>query len=92
MDVHTRGPPRPPAVLPARGDAIALWDDGLVMATVRGDGGLVMATVRGDGGAVRRHRALPVAAPWLAAQRGSGVLRTLGARMLAVVAPQRIAA
>ncbi|WP_369245654.1 hypothetical protein [Streptomyces sp. R41] len=78
---YTREDRRPLAVVPARGDAIALWDDGLVTATVRG-----------DGSAVRWHRALPGAAPWLAAHRGNGVLRTLGARMLAVVTPQRIAA
>ncbi|MFF4351851.1 PQQ-binding-like beta-propeller repeat protein [Streptomyces sp. NPDC001530] len=78
---YTREGRRPLMVLPARGDAIALWDDGLVTATVRG-----------DGSAVRWHRALPGAAPWLAAHGGTGVLRTLGARMLAVVTPQRIAA
>jgi len=72
---------RPLAVLPAREDAIALWDDGMVTATVRG-----------DGSAVRWHRALPGAARWLAAHGGAGVLRTLGPRMLAVVTPQRIAA
>ncbi|MFD9328361.1 hypothetical protein [Streptomyces sp. NPDC060065] len=71
---------RPLAVVPARGDAIALWDDGLVTDTARGDG------------AVRWHRGLPGASPWLAAHGGNGVLRPLGARMLAVVTPQRIAA
>ena len=78
---YTREGRRPLGVLPARGDAIALWDDGLVTATVRG-----------DGSAVRWHRALPGAAPWLAAHGGAGVLRALGPRMLAVVTPQRIAA
>ncbi|GGN67835.1 hypothetical protein GCM10011579_040680 [Streptomyces albiflavescens] len=78
---YTREGRRPMAVVPARGDAIALWDDGLVTATVRG-----------DGSAVRWHRALPGAAPWLAAHRGGGVLRILGPRMLAVVTPQRVAA
>ncbi|MEU8982281.1 hypothetical protein [Streptomyces sp. NPDC048309] len=72
---------RPLGVLPARGDAIALWDDGLVTATVRD-----------DGSTVRWHRALPGAARWLAAHGGAGVLRGLGPRMLAVVTPQRIAA
>lgn len=72
---------RPLAVVPARGDAIALWDDGLVTDIARG-----------DGGAVRWHRALPGASPWLADHGGNGVLRPLGARMLAVVTPQRIAA
>ncbi|MFD4527226.1 hypothetical protein ACFWP7_25460 [Streptomyces sp. NPDC058470] len=71
---------RPLAVVPARGDAIALWDDGLVTDTAPG------------GNAVRWHRALPGAAPWLGTQGGSGVLRPLGARMLAVVTPQRITA
>ncbi|MFC7263561.1 outer membrane protein assembly factor BamB family protein [Streptomyces lutosisoli] len=78
---YTREGRRPLGVLPARGDAIALWDDGLVTATVRG-----------DGSAVRWHRALPGDAPWLAAHGGAGVLRALGPRMLAVVTPQRIAA
>ncbi|WP_406328944.1 hypothetical protein [Streptomyces sp. NBC_00203] len=78
---YTREGRRPLGVLPARGDAIALWDDGLVTATVRG-----------DGSAVRWHRALPGAAPWLAAHGGAGVLRALGPRMLAVVTPRRIAA
>ncbi|WP_330303621.1 MULTISPECIES: hypothetical protein [unclassified Streptomyces] len=78
---YTREGRRPLGVLPARGDAIALWDDGLVTATVRG-----------DGSAVRWHRALPGAAPWLAAHGGAGVLRALGPRMLAVVTPQRVAA
>ncbi|MFC9847601.1 hypothetical protein ACFWFF_29615 [Streptomyces sp. NPDC060223] len=77
---------RPLAVVPARGDAIALWDDGLVTATAT-----TAATAPG-GKAVRWHRALPGAAPWLAAQGGSGVLRPLGARMLAVLTPHRIAA
>ncbi|MCX5556651.1 hypothetical protein [Streptomyces sp. NBC_00038] len=72
---------RPLAVVPARGEAIAIWDDGLVTDTARG-----------DGGAVRWHRALPGTSPWLADHGGNGVLRPLGARMLAVVTPQRIAA
>ncbi|WP_405926100.1 PQQ-binding-like beta-propeller repeat protein [Streptomyces sp. NBC_00035] len=72
---------RPLAVVPARGEAIALWDDGLVTDTARD-----------DGRAVRWHRALPGASPWLADHGGNGVLRPLGARMLAVVTPQRIAA
>jgi hypothetical protein len=76
---------RPLAVVPARGDAIALWDDGLVTATATD-------TALRDGGVVRWHRALPGAAPWLAAHGGSGVLRPLGSRMLAVVTPQRMAA
>ncbi|MFE6485580.1 hypothetical protein ACFVGN_21945 [Streptomyces sp. NPDC057757] len=77
---YTREGHRPLAVVPARGDTIALWDDGLVTDTARG------------GGAVRWHRGLPGAAPWLAVSRGSGVLRPLGARMLAVVTPRRVAA
>ncbi|WP_406351190.1 hypothetical protein [Streptomyces sp. NBC_00658] len=72
---------RPLAVVPARGEAIALWDDGLVTDTARD-----------DGGTVRWHRALPGVSPWLADHGGNGVLRPLGARMLAVVTPQRIAA
>lgn len=69
------------AVLPARGHAIALWDDGLVTDTARG-----------DGSAVRWHRALPGAAGWLADHGARGVLRPLGARMLAVITPRRVAA
>ncbi|MFF1446601.1 hypothetical protein ACFVYF_00310 [Streptomyces sp. NPDC058274] len=73
---------RPLAVLPARVHALALWDDGLVTDTAA------------DGRTVRWHRALPGAAPWLAAHGGGGVLRLLGRgeRMLAVVTPGRIAA
>ncbi|MFF4258148.1 hypothetical protein ACFY1L_43890 [Streptomyces sp. NPDC001663] len=67
---------RPLAVLPARGEAIALWDDGVVTDT--------------DGVSVRWHRALPAAADWLPAQGGTGVLRPLGRGMLAVVTPPRI--
>ncbi|WP_332113007.1 hypothetical protein, partial [Streptomyces sp. ActVer] len=70
---------RPLAVLPARGDAITLWDDGLVTATSHG--------------AVRWHRAaLPGAADWLAAHGGAGVLRNLDRGMLAVVTPRRVTA
>ncbi|MER5797999.1 hypothetical protein [Streptomyces mirabilis] len=72
---------RPVAVLPARGHAIALWDDGLVTDTARG-----------DGSAVRWHRALPGAAGWLADHGARGVLRPLGTRMLAVITPRRVAA
>ncbi|WP_432174808.1 hypothetical protein [Streptomyces sp. Tue6028] len=78
---YAREGQRPLVVLPARGDAIALWDDGLVTATVRD-----------DGRAVRWHRALPDAAPWLAGRGGAGVLRVLGPRVLAVVTPRRVAA
>lgn len=69
---------RPLAVLPARGDAITLWDDGLVTATSHG--------------AVRWHRALPGAADWLADHGGAGVLRNLDRGMLAVVTPRRVTA
>ncbi|MDQ1030348.1 hypothetical protein QF035_007930 [Streptomyces umbrinus] len=70
---------RPLAVLPARGDAITLWDDGLVTAPSHG--------------AVRRHRAaLPGASDRLAAHRGAGVLRNLDRGMLAVVTPRRVTA
>ncbi|MEU2425771.1 hypothetical protein ABZ619_33005 [Streptomyces sp. NPDC007851] len=69
---------RPLSVLPTRGQAITLWDDGLVTDT--------------DGRSVRWHRALPAAADWLPAQGGTGVLRPLGRGMLAVVTPARIAA
>lgn len=72
---------RPLAVVPARGHAIALWDDGLVTDTARG-----------DGSAVRWHRALPGAARWLADHRAAGVLRPLGAQVLAVITPRRVAA
>ncbi|MGW0884846.1 hypothetical protein [Streptomyces sp. NPDC002671] len=69
---------RPLYVLPARGDTIALWDDGLVTAT--------------DGRSVRWHRALPDADEWLPAQGGTGVLRPLGRGILAVVTPHRVTA
>ncbi|MFF9893974.1 hypothetical protein [Streptomyces longispororuber] len=80
---YTRPSRRPLALLPARGHALVLWDDGLVTDTARG--------------AVRWHRAIPASAPWLAspaARGGTGVLRLLdpAARMLAVVTPQRVAA
>ncbi|MET7682957.1 hypothetical protein [Streptomyces sp. NPDC005423] len=69
---------RPLAVLPARGEAITLWDDGLVTDT--------------DGRSVRWHRALPATEGWLPAQGGSGVLRPLERGILAVVTPSRVAA
>ncbi|MFG2480149.1 PQQ-binding-like beta-propeller repeat protein [Streptomyces fagopyri] len=72
---------RPLAVLPARGHAIALWDDGLVTDTTRH-----------DGGAVRWHRALPGTARWLADHGTTGVLRLLGDGMLAVITPERVVA
>jgi hypothetical protein len=75
---HAREGRRPLAVLPARGHAIVLWDDGLITGTTRN--------------AVRWHRALPGAADWLAARSGVGVLRPLSHGMLAVVTPQRIVA
>ncbi|MCX4879874.1 MULTISPECIES: hypothetical protein [unclassified Streptomyces] len=75
---YTRDGRHPLAVLRARGDAITLWDDGLVTAA--------------DGSAVRWHRALPASADWLPAQGGTGVLRPLGRGLLAVVTPPRIAA
>ncbi|MCD9879005.1 hypothetical protein [Streptomyces guryensis] len=67
----------PLAVLPARGNAVTLWDDGLVTAH--------------EGTSVRWHRALPAADAWLPAQGGTGVLRPLGRGILAVVTPPRIA-
>ncbi|MFJ4328871.1 hypothetical protein ACIP3A_37980 [Streptomyces tricolor] len=69
---------RPLAVLPTRGEVIALWDDGLLTDT--------------DGRSVRWHRALPDAAEWLPAQGGTGVLRPLGRGILAVVSPRRVTA
>ncbi|MEV5347994.1 hypothetical protein [Streptomyces achromogenes] len=69
---------RPVVVLPARAEAITLWDDGLLTAT--------------DGRTVRWHRALPDAAEWLPAHGGAGVLRPLGHGILAVVPPRRVAA
>jgi hypothetical protein len=75
---HTRAGRHPLAVLPARGDTVVLWDDGLVTAT--------------DGRTVRWHRALPAAADWLPAHGGTGVLRPLGRAMLAVVTPYRVTA
>jgi hypothetical protein len=69
---------RPVAVVPARGQVIALWDDGLLTGT--------------DGRSVRWHRALPDAAEWLPAQGGTGVLRPLGRGILAVVTPRRVTA
>ncbi|MER5951094.1 hypothetical protein ABT127_34165 [Streptomyces sp. NPDC001904] len=83
---HTREGRRALAVLPAAGHAFALWSDGLVTDTERR-----------TAAAVRWHRAVPDAAPWLRtpeAHGGAGVLQPLdpAARMLAVVTPQRIAA
>ncbi|GGJ38040.1 PQQ-like beta-propeller repeat protein [Streptomyces brasiliensis] len=75
---YARDGRRPLSFLPARGSAIALWDDGLVTGT--------------DGRTVRWHRALPDATDWLRARGGAGVLRPLGRGMLAVVTPRRIAA
>ncbi|MGW0628017.1 hypothetical protein [Streptomyces sp. NPDC002758] len=75
---YARDGHRPLSALPARGDAIALWDDGLVTGT--------------DGRTVRWHRALPDAADWLGARGGTGVLRPLPRGILAVVTPRRIAA
>ncbi len=75
---YARAGHRPVAVVPTRGEAIALWDDGLLTDT--------------DGRTVRWHRALPDAAEWLPAQGGTGVLRPLGRGILAVVAPRRVTA
>ncbi|MEU5713249.1 MULTISPECIES: PQQ-binding-like beta-propeller repeat protein [Streptomyces] len=69
---------RPVDVVHARGEVIALWDDGLLTDT--------------DGRSVRWHRALPDAAEWLPAQGGTGVLRPLGRGILAVVTPRRVTA
>jgi hypothetical protein len=83
---YSRVGSRPLALLPAPGHAIALWSDGLVTDTARA-----------DGSAVRWHRAIPDAAPWLrtpAARGATGVLQPLDprGRMLAVVTPRRISA
>ncbi|MFE4372137.1 hypothetical protein ACFRMN_28705 [Streptomyces sp. NPDC056835] len=82
--VHERTGSRPLALAAGPGHAFALWSDGLVTDTERV-----------TGSAVRWHRALPGLADWLAAGSGraAGVLQPLtpGARMLAVVTPQRIA-
>ncbi|MFH9675193.1 hypothetical protein ACH4L5_23390 [Streptomyces sp. NPDC017405] len=75
---YARAGHRPVAVLPARGEAITLWDDGLLTDT--------------DGRSVRWHRALPDAAEWLPAHGGTGVLRPLGHGILAVVTPHRVTA
>ncbi|MEU6671127.1 hypothetical protein [Streptomyces sp. NPDC046727] len=75
---YARAGHRPVAVVPARGDVIALWDDGLLTDT--------------DGRSVRWHRALPDATEWLPAQGGTGVLRLLGRGILAVVTPHRVTA
>ncbi|WP_328428639.1 hypothetical protein [Streptomyces sp. NBC_00443] len=69
---------RPLTSLHTRGEAITLWDDGMVTAT--------------DGRSVRWHRALPAADEWLPAHGGAGVLHALGRGMLAVVTPHRVAA
>ncbi|WP_229854474.1 PQQ-binding-like beta-propeller repeat protein [Streptomyces filipinensis] len=69
---------RPVAVLTTGGQAVALWDDGLLTGT--------------DGRSVRWHRALPDAAEWLPGQGGTGVLRPLGRGILAVVTPHRVSA
>ncbi|MGW2508849.1 hypothetical protein ACWC0A_05335 [Streptomyces scopuliridis] len=83
--VHERTGSRPLALAVGPGHAFALWSDGLVTDTERV-----------TGSAVRWHRALPGLADWLAAESGraAGVLQPLapGARMIAVVTPQRIAA
>ncbi|MFJ9026961.1 hypothetical protein ACIRQP_00250 [Streptomyces sp. NPDC102274] len=83
--VHERTGSRPLALAAGPGHAFALWSDGLVTDTERV-----------AGSAVRWHRALPGLADWLAADSGraAGVLQPLapGARMLAVVTPQRIVA
>ncbi|MEV3856568.1 hypothetical protein AB0J38_19855 [Streptomyces sp. NPDC050095] len=83
---HTRTGQRPLAVLAAPGHAFALWSDGMVTDTARA-----------DGRAVRWHRAVPDAGPWLrtaGSRGGAGVLQPLdpAGRMLAVVTPRRIAA
>ncbi|MFJ4683592.1 PQQ-binding-like beta-propeller repeat protein [Streptomyces sp. NPDC088789] len=75
---HAREGRRPLEVLPARGEAITLWDDGMITAA--------------DGRTVRWHRALPAATGWLPAYGGTGVLRPLPRGMLAVITPDRIAA
>ncbi|MFJ4520583.1 hypothetical protein ACIP4Y_06450 [Streptomyces sp. NPDC088810] len=75
---YARAGHRPVSVLPARGEVIALWDDGLLTDT--------------DGRSVRWHRALPDAAEWLPDQGGTGVLRPLGRGILAVVTPRRVTA
>ncbi|MET8826179.1 hypothetical protein ABZX40_13990 [Streptomyces sp. NPDC004610] len=77
---HARVGSRPLEVLPARGEAITLWDDGLVTATAT------------DGRSVRWHRALPAAGDWLPEYGGTGVLRELPHGMLGVITPDRIAA
>ncbi|WP_405832344.1 hypothetical protein [Streptomyces sp. NBC_01176] len=78
-------------MLPARGDAIALWDDGLVTGTTRRDGSVVRRH-RALPGTARRHRALPGTARRLADHEATGVLRLLGEGMLAVITPERVAA
>ncbi|MEU3825268.1 hypothetical protein AB0F36_08070 [Streptomyces sp. NPDC029080] len=75
---YARAGHRPLDVVPARGAAITLWDDGLLTDT--------------DGRSVRWHRALPDAAEWLPAQGGTGVLRPLGRGILGVVTPHRVTA
>ncbi|MEU1501332.1 PQQ-binding-like beta-propeller repeat protein [Streptomyces sp. NPDC005732] len=72
---------RPLALLPARGHAIALWDDGLVTDITRH-----------DGSAVHWHRALPGTARWLTEHGAGGVLRLLDGGVLAVITPERVAA
>jgi hypothetical protein len=81
---YTRHGRHPLAVLPARGYAVTLWDDGLVTGT----------TTAAPRTAVRWHRAVPGADDWLPAHGGEGVLRLLDedARMLAVVTPLRVTA
>ncbi|WP_369270185.1 hypothetical protein AB5J55_09305 [Streptomyces sp. R11] len=69
---------RPLTSLHTRGEAITLWDDGMVTAT--------------DGRSVRWHRALPAADEWLPDHGSTGVLHALGRGMLAVVTPHRVAA
>ncbi|MBL1086372.1 PQQ-binding-like beta-propeller repeat protein [Streptomyces actinomycinicus] len=75
---YARAGHRPVAVLPVRGEVIALWDDGLLTGT--------------DGRRVHWHRALPDAAEWLPAHGGTSVLRDLGRGIVAVVSPHRVTA
>ncbi|MCX5383207.1 hypothetical protein [Streptomyces sp. NBC_00083] len=102
---YTRGDSRPLALRRAPGHAVALWADGIVTDTdtdtdIAGTRtGTRTKTGKGPDAPRRRvrwHRAVPGLGAWLAGrpERAAGVLQVLdpGARMIAVVTPERVSA